>query len=249
MENFTIRIAGKVFAVSALYKSTRIFCKDYLCYDSPDISVEITYNDIAFEQETTEREYALEGLPIRKMPDSLLECTAMQRKIAECLFEYDTLLLHGSAIAVDGEAYLFTAKSGTGKSTHTRLWRELLGKRAIMINDDKPFLQITESGIRVFGSPWNGKHHLGSNVNLPLKAICILSRGVQNKIVQVSANDAVQMLLQQSNRPIKHVLLPKYLENLGTLAEMCKFYSLECNMDPEAALISYQAMSGDVKGN
>lgn len=239
-----MRIAGRVVAVSALFRSTRKYCGLYLCEAEPDFSVELTPQDIAFEQEATDRERTMEGLPVYKMEDSLLERTALQRKIAEKLFEYDTLLFHGSVIAVDGEAYLFTAKSGTGKSTHTRLWREMLGEKAVMVNDDKPFLRLMADGIHVCGSPWNGKHGLGSNIDVPLKAICILERGEQNEIHKISANEAVLMLLQQSNRPQQPSLLPKYMELLDNIANKTAFYRLKCNMDPAAAELSYRTMSG-----
>lgn len=77
----------------------------------------------------------------------MLEETAVYRKIADKMVDYDTFVFHGSVIAVEGQAYLFTAKSGTGKSTHTRLWREMLGDKAVMVNDDKPMLRVTESGV------------------------------------------------------------------------------------------------------
>ena len=249
MERFTIQIAGNVVAVSALYASTKEFCREYLCEFEPDFAVVISTSDIAYEQETSDRERTAEGLPVRIIEECLLECTALQRKIAEKLFKYDTLLFHGSIIAMDGEGYLFTAKSGTGKSTHTRLWREMLGDRAVMVNDDKPFLQVREDCIQVYGSPWNGKHGLGNNIDVPLKAICILERGEKNEISQISAKEAVPMLLQQSNRPQNPQLLLKYLEIIDNISNKTTFYRLKCNMQPEAAEISYQTMSGKLKEN
>lgn len=246
MEQFTIRIAGRTITVNSLYASTRKYCEAYTCEAVPDFVVEITHQDIATEQKIVNQEHAVEGLPIRKIDERLLERTALQRKIAEKLFEYDTILFHGSVIAVDAEAYLFTAKSGTGKSTHTRLWREIFGERAVMVNDDKPFLQIMENSVRVYGSPWNGKHGLGTNIDVPLKAICILERGEQNEIQRITANEAVSMLFQQSNRPQQAYLLPKYLEILEGISQKIAFYRLRCNMDPEAAMIAYQTMSGNV---
>ena len=243
MEQFTIQIAGRVVAVSALYDATRKHCAEYLCEESPDFSVEITPGDITFEQATTDKENAMEGLPVKKMDDALLERTAVQRKIAEKLFAHDVLLFHGSVIAVDGEAYLFTAQSGTGKSTHTRLWRKMLGDKAVMVNDDKPFLRILGDGIRVCGSPWNGKHKLGANIDVPLKAICILERGEENEIHRISSSEALLMLLQQSSRPQNPGLLPKYMELLDKLANKTAFYRLACNMDPSAAELSYSTMS------
>ena len=95
-----------------------------------------TQSDIDFEREKSAREDTKEGIPIRHFSDAYLETLAVYRKIADHLLSCDTLLFHGSVIAVDGEGYLFTAKSGTGKSTHTRLWREYFGERAVMVNDE-----------------------------------------------------------------------------------------------------------------
>jgi len=244
MINFTMRVAGQVAAVSAMYDSTREFCADYLTDDAPAFAICITPEDIEFEREKSDREYQLEGKAQRAFPDAYLETIAVQRKLAECLFQADTLLFHGSVVAVDGEAYLFTAKSGTGKSTHTRLWREVLGDRAVMINDEKPFLPLDESGVTACGSPWNGKHHLGCNASAPLKAICILTRGVENRIRRISPKDAVLMLLQQSNRPLDKRLMPRYMALLDALAARVAFYQLACNMDRQAAVIAYDAMKG-----
>lgn len=247
MTEFTIRIAERVAAVSAMFASTRSFCEAYLCDDAPDFAVGITPEDIAFEREKSVREDALEGKPPRTFSDAYLETIAVQRKIAEALFAYDTLLFHGSVVAVDGVAYLFTAKSGTGKSTHTRLWREVFGDRAVMINDDKPFLHVEEAGVTVFGSPWNGKHGLGCNASAPLKAICILQRGEQNRIRRIQARDAVSMLIQQSNRPQNRQLMLQYMRLLDRVAARVVFYQLECNMEPQAAKVAYEAMANDRK--
>lgn len=249
MVHFVMQVADRVVAVSALFKSTRRFCGSYLCEAVPDFSVVISQQDLEFERIIFLQENATKGVETKIADDSLLECTALQRKIAERLLEYDTLLFHGSVISVDSEGYLFTARSGTGKSTHTRLWREMLGDRALMINDDKPFLNVRDNDIQVCGSPWKGKHGLGNNTSVPLKAICILERGEQNIISSISAKEAVPTLLQQSNRPQQTALLPKYLDILENIANKVAFYRLKCNMDPEAAMISYQTMSGGVKEN
>ena len=242
MIEFSIRIAGCTAAVTALYDSTRDYCRDYLTDAAADFSVEITPADLAYEREKSAREDALEGLPVRNLPDSLLEITAVQRKLAEQLFARDVLLFHGSVVAVDGEGYLFTAKSGTGKSTHTRLWREVFGDRAVMVNDDKPFLCLNGETATVCGSPWNGKHRLGENISVPLKAVCILERGEENRIRSIAAKEALAMLIQQSNRPRNPALMPQYLALLDRLATGAAFYRLQCNMDPEAARIAYDTM-------
>ena len=243
MTQFKIKVAGYVAAVAAMYDSSRAYCRDYLCEEPADFSVEITAVDLALEQQKHEKTCNAEGRDVTPVPNEQLELTAIQRKIAEGLFAYDALIFHSSAVAVDGVAYLFTAKSGTGKSTHTRLWRQMFGDRAVMVNDDKPFLRMSSNGVMVYGSPWNGKHRLGSNICVPLKAICVLERGEVNEIVPIAPEEALSMLLQQSNRPTRPSLLPKYLELLDKLAGGTVFYRLRCNMDSEAALVAYQAMS------
>lgn len=244
MTSFNIRVAGQVAAVSAMFESTRSHCKDYLCEDAADFDIRITPEDIAFEREKSEQEDRLEGKPPRSFPDAYLETIAVQRRLAERLFDADVLLFHGSVVAVDGAAYLFTAKSGTGKSTHTKLWREVFGSRAVMINDDKPFLKIGAAGVTAYGSPWMGKHGLGSNASAPLRAICILTRGTENSIRPIQPADALTMLLQQSNRPMDKLLLPQYMTLLDMLSARVAFYHMACNMDPQAAVMAYEAMKG-----
>lgn len=243
-----VELAGHVITIETETSDLSKYFLGYFSRDSGDIHVRVEAKDIAFERDKSIREDVLEGIPPRKLSDEYLAFIAIQRRLAEILFDYETLVFHGSVVAVDGEAYLFTAKSGTGKSTHTRLWRELFGERAIMVNDDKPFLRITEEGVLAYGSPWNGKHGLGTNTCLPLRAICILERGEENAIREIPANDALFMLLQQSNRPMDKSKMPAYLELLDKLSRSVKFYRMSCNMDPEAAIMSYEEMSGHKYG-
>ena len=243
MTEFCIRLAGRTAAVRAMFDSTKEFCRDYLCEGVPDFSVFTTAEDISFEREKSAREDALEGLPVRNYTDRYLETISVQRKIVEELFDYDCLLFHGSVVAVDGQGYLFTAKSGTGKSTHTRLWREVFGERAVMVNDDKPILRFTPDGALVYGTPWNGKHCLGENICVPLKAVCILERGEENRIRAVTPKEALLMLVQQSNRPRDPRRMGTYLDLLDALAKSAAFYRLACNMEHEAAEVAYRAMS------
>lgn len=239
MTNFTIRIAGHTVSVSAMYESSRELCREYLCDGVPDFAVRTTPADIVLEAKKSRAEALLEGKEPITYSDPYLESTVIQRKITEALFDYDIILFHGSTIAVDGVAYLFTAKSGTGKSTHTRFWREAFGERAVMINDDKPFLQVSEEGITAHGSPWNGKHRLGGNISVPLKAICILERGEENEIHPISAQEALPMVFQQTHRPKN---MGKYMEIIDKLTQRVAFYRLKCNQSPEAAKVAYEGM-------
>lgn len=241
--DFTLRLAACNVAVHALFPFVKELCCDYLTDDPGDFSVEISPKDIDFERKKSAREDELEGIPIRHFSDEYLETLAVYRKIAEKMIDYDTLLFHGSVIAVDGVGYLFTAKSGTGKSTHTRLWRELFGRRAVMVNDDKPLLKVTDSGVWAYGTPWDGKHRLSSNISVPLKAICILERSETNYIESISKRDAIIMLMQQSYRPDDPVQMAKMMALVDKLGSGVMLYKLGCNMEPEAALVAYNGMN------
>ena len=242
MNNFTIKITDISIAVSTIYSETKQLCDAYRTEEQAIFSVSVSEEEIELERRKSRQEALLEGAPVIKWKDDYLETLAVYRKIAVGLLAHDRLLFHGSAIAVDGEGYLFTAKSGTGKSTHTRLWREFFGDRAVMVNDDKPILKITEEGVFVCGTPWDGKHHLSSNTIVPLKAVCILNRDVENHIEAVSVQEAYPILLQQSFRPPGAEKMLKTMELVRQLAEKVKLYSLGCNMELEAAKVSYEAM-------
>ncbi|MBP3815869.1 MAG: hypothetical protein J6H21_03285 [Firmicutes bacterium] len=238
------KIAERVIAVTSIYDRVHSFCRDYeINTNAPaDFSVQTTPEDIIHEREKVRSEYTLEGKPVPSFSEELLEETAVYRKIAEEMVRYNTFVFHGSAVALDGEGYLFTAKSGTGKSTHVRLWCERLGDRAVMVNDDKPLLRVTDSGVIVYGSPYNGKHRLGSNISVPLKAIGILSRGDKNQVQQITKRQAYAMLVQQSYHPVSPEKMKKTLELLDIMAEKVAIYQICCTMEPEAAEIAYQAM-------
>lgn len=247
MEYGTYRIAGKRIAVHSVYPDVQQYCADYRITDDgsePDFSVRITQADIDFERERSAREDRAAGRPVQNFPDDYLEELAVYRQIAEQMPSFDTVLMHGSVIAADGEAFLFTAKSGTGKSTHTRLWREMLGARAVMVNDDKPLLHIGSDGVTAYGTPYNGKHRLGCNMSAPLKGLCILTRAAENSIERIRAKDAYPMLLQQIYRPRNAAQMQKTLLLIDRLAAEVPFYRLGCNMDPEAAEVAYRGMKG-----
>ena len=113
------------------------------------------------------------------------------------LVKFDGMMLHSSAVVMDGYAYLFSAPCGTGKSTHTSLWRKTFGEdRVLMLNDDKPALRLEDGRWYAYGTPWSGKHGLATNICVPLKGICILERGTENQIRQISAREALPMLMQ-----------------------------------------------------
>ena len=228
------RMAGRVVRINSLFEKVHDYCREYRCGDAePDITVTVTQEDIDFERSRS---------TIARSTDPYLEELAVYRKIAAEMLRFDTFLFHGSCVAVDGEAYLFTAPSGTGKSTHTRLWRQLLGERAVMVNDDKPLITVTDSGVIIHGTPYNGKHRLGSDISVPLKAVCLLGRSDTNTIEAVTPAEAYPTLVQQAYRPADGLSVAKTLALLDKLTETVKLYRLGCNMDISAAQTAYEGM-------
>ncbi len=242
------RFAEQNIGITSIYAGVHRLCAEYRM--DADAGAEIAFSvatdreDIEFERRRSAKEDEAEGRPVQVWPDSYLETLAVYRKIAERLPFYDTFLMHGSCVAVDGQGYLFTAASGTGKSTHTRLWCESFGEKAVMINDDKPLIKVNDGGAIVYGTPWDGKHHLSTNTSALLKAVCILERGSENEICAISFREAYQMILQQSYRPMDREALVRTLELIGRLPAAVGFYHMKCNVEPAAAQIAFEKMSG-----
>ena len=243
---FSMQIAGHTARIHSLFESTPAYFHAYLTDATPEFTFRVTREDVDFERQMHLQEALEEGFRVRNFPDTFLERASIQRKFAEQLLDRDVLLLHGSTIAVDGSAYLFTAKSGIGKSTHARLWRQLLGDRAVMVNDDKPFLKFTPQGILACGSPWSGKHGLDSNICVPLKGICILERGAENIISPMVPEQAMDMLLHQSQASLDRTQQDTYLRLVNTLAEGIPLWHIECNKDLSAAQVAFEAMSANL---
>ena len=238
------KFADKIIVVNSLYEKVHRYCAGYEADGAPDFVVTTTQADIDFEYQRELKCAARENRPPLDSPDDYREELAVYRKIAEKMPDYGTFLFHGSVIAVDGVGYLFTAKSGTGKSTHTRLWRKMLGEKAVMVNDDKPLISVMGEDAIVYGTPYNGKHRLGCNISVPLKAVCILTRAEENHIERITKADAYAMLLQQVYRPKNAEAMRKTLALIDKLADQVELYRLGCNMDISAAETAYNAMKG-----
>ena len=236
------RIGGKNIRIESIYGAVQERCRDYSTESEPDFTVRTTLSDLAYERDLSDAAAEAEGRSAAALDSGYLEELAVYRKIAEKMPEYGTVLFHGSCVAVDGAAYLFAARSGTGKSTHTRLWRELLGDRAVMVNDDKPLIHVSEDSAEIYGTPWDGKHRLSSNICVPLRAVCLLERAEENRIEPVGAREVYPVLVRQTYRPADPEALAETLKLIDRLVRSVKLYRLRCNMDISAAEFSYSTM-------
>ncbi len=243
----TYRIAGAVVRVESLHADVHTLCRRYRFEGEPDFTVLTSQADIDFERERSEAAETAEAAAERgerASSDGYLETLAVYRKIAEAMPARDAVLVHGSCVAVDGSAYLFCAPSGTGKSTHARRWRELLGERAMMVNDDKPLVRVTDGGAIAYGTPWDGKHRLSSDVAVPLRAVCLLTRGDGNHIGRLAAAEAYPALLRHVYRPLDPAALALTLALVDRMVARVDLWRLHCTKGIEAAEVSFSAMSG-----
>ena len=236
----TYRLAGVAVRVESLHPDVHALCRDYRWEGEPGLVVRTFQTDIDFE-----RGRSRDGSPGEAAPsDGYLETLAVYRKVAEAMPALGAVLVHGSCVAVDGSAYLFSASSGTGKSTHARLWRELLGDRVTMVNDDKPIVRLEGGRAVAYGTPWNGKHRLSSNVAVPLRALCLLGRAERNHIERVGAGEAFSKFLRHVYRPLDRSALLATLGVTERIAGCVDVWRLGCDVSIEAARLSFSAMSG-----
>lgn len=206
---------------------------------NPESPLHITADDLALERSAQPPEAA-------DLPEDVLEGLGMYRKIVAVMSYRDTLLFHSSALALDGRAYLFTAPSGTGKSTHARLWRQVFGDRVTMINDDKPLLRLQADGTwRVYGTPYAGKEGIQTNTSETVRGIVMLAQGKENKIERVSPHDAYVFLLTQTyHDDQKPQEMLHVMDLVGLLAKL-PIFRLQCTISEEAVRVAYQALKGE----
>lgn len=208
-------------------------CKDYISEEQPLFTILATDEDLEFEQLKSE-----DGIYSKPY----LEFIALYRKFCEKVLDYGVVLCHGSVVEYKGKAYMFTAPSGTGKSTHARLWREQFGDEVVMINDDKPLLKFEEDGIYAYGTPWDGKHRLSTNKKAKLAGICFLHQSDKNQIEKIDVQDAIPLLMNQIYRPRNAEGLIQTMDYADRLIEDVPMYQMGCTVSKEAAQMAYEAM-------
>ncbi len=157
------------------------------------------------------------------------------------IVKFNGVMLHASAVQYDGFAYLFSADSGTGKSTHTHLWLKKFPSAEIL-NDDKPAIRYIDGKFYAYGTPWSGKFDESINTKTEIAGITFLSRGENNEIEQVSGENAMLDFMNQTVRPLRKECMILFMETLDKILTGIPVYRLKCNMSLEAVETSYNAM-------
>ena len=159
------------------------------------------------------------------------------------IIPYDAMLVHSSAIIVKGEALLFSAKSGVGKSTHTRLWKKAFGDEVTYINDDKPVVRFCDNKCRVYGTPFDGGSGIANNISAPLRAVIFIERGEENSICKASTNEIINRLYQSTIHSLDKDTANSMLSNFDKLINCAEFYILKCNTDISSAYVAREGLN------
>ena len=179
------------------------------------------------------------------MDESGVAYMESEKQFFDSLLRYNGMMLHASAIVLDGKAYLFSGTCGIGKSTHSHLWQQSFGSAAQIINDDKPAIRLVDGVPMVYGTPFSGKHDISVNTAVPLKGIAFIERSDTNSIRRLEPREVFSLLLNQTVRPKDEAKLDKLCELIDKLLTQVPVYLLRCNISHEAAQLAYDEMSGN----
>lgn len=235
---FKINIAQKNIEVECINQRVFHLCHEYLSeFEHPDFVISITEKEL--EQEYLKSNQRLTDYDGTELDLSeYYEVNLVYKKIADCLISDGIIMLHGAAVAVDNKCYIFTAASGTGKSTHVQNWLKKI-EGSFIVNGDKPLVDVHRK--LVHGTPWCGKEQMNTNTSVPLVAIIALERGEDNIIVPIHFKEMLPTYIQQSYIPDNPELAMQVYPLIGELKEV-PCYRLSCNMDAESALVAYQEL-------
>ena len=232
------RIADFNFKISFLSPYVQEQCRDFLVDENAAVDAELTVDecDIEYEKQFSE---SLNVFAKREMYESF----AFFRKISAFVLQHDAFLMHGVVAEYENVGYMFTARSGTGKTTHIRQWKQAFGDENVtIVNGDKPIIRFIDGKVYAYGTPWNGKEHYGTTGRTELKALCFVERALDNSIARVSADEAIPRLLGQIMIR-DSTNLAKQLELIDLFLQKVPTYNIKCTISPEAAKVAYEGMN------
>ena len=242
---FQIRLADRVIEVHSLYETCIDYCNHYVIpideYSAPDFTVDMVLRNIRRENDYNQKNNSSKyGNTYLYYDPGYMEWYAVHRKICEVLPSFDTFLMHGSVVSYEGKAYMFTAPSGTGKTTRTRLWLEEF-PGSVVVNGDKPYIRVMDECAFAYGSPWCGKEGWNTNVGIPLKAIFVLERSnTYSTIKKISFSNAFNELLKQTYIPKSKQAVSKTLALLKQLDGKVDIYSFRSVPTRESVRLAWE---------
>lgn len=228
----TYSIGGLPVEIDFKFEYGKKRCEKFLCDLSPLLHFEASMEEIKKESESS-----------LWHDDRISEFECIFRKIYNAFPPLGRIVMHGASIMMDGKGYLFTAPSGTGKSTHIRLWGKTFKDKVTVVDGDKPFVGFVDGVPMVFGSPRSGKENWSNPISAPLCGIAFLERAEMNSILRVTPKEIVDKAFMQFYIPKNKELAIKTFEIINKLLETVPLYILKCNMEKDAAIVAYDGMS------
>lgn len=199
---------------------------------------------ISLTEEAIKAEMADNNPPI---PYMRAENNLIHREIGEWLPLNNAFVMHGATIDFNGSGVVFTAHSGTGKTTHMLLWQKLLGDRLTIVNGDKPIIRFFDDEPNTpyaYGTPWNGKERFGCNMRTPLKHICFIERAEENSCEKIAKEKVINQIFNQVYMPKDPVAAANTIGLINRLISSCDLWLIKCNMDISAAETAYNTIFG-----
>ena len=229
----TISVAGVVFGIHHTHRHIAEQCAAYITLDEPAHVFAVTPEMIEREKRGA----------VAEVSDGYCESLAAYREISRILLSHGALLLHSAVIEVDRSAVAFSARSGTGKSTHIRLWKRVYGDRVKIVNGDKPIVRFAEDGTPfAYGTPWAGKEGWQRNVGVPLKSIVVLRRGEKDLLLPISKEEAALELLGQILIGDDAAEAGASMELLDRLIASVDLKVLYCTPTENAARVAFEGL-------
>lgn len=237
MYSFKVKIADVVILTKVNYKETGEFFSSFKCEEKEQETIVIEKPEIeAFRKE------------VPYFTPEQCERGILKYKMDMVLVKYGVFPVHASALSYKGKAYVFTALSGVGKSTHSRKWKEAFGEDVIIINDDRPYLKVTGDSVLVFSHPQSGKHNLYTNTSAEAAAIGKIIRDERNYIRRMTKAEMFPFLVQQSFTLDEKEATSRIIMLIRQVLERVNAYEIHCNMDPDAAVIIKTQIEEDMAG-
>lgn len=152
------------------------------------------------------------------------------------ILKNDGIVLHASCIKYKNSGIAFSAPPGTGKSTHTGLWKKCFPDDVTILNDDSPAIKLDSYIPGIYGTPWSGKTDINKNDSAPLEAIVLLEQAPENSITALSADEALFSILQEVARPVFPEFMNRTLTAVEKLLVNTNVYRLKCNISDQAVM-------------
>ncbi len=231
------RMAGVYVKIEPKYNRLREYAEKYLYTgeSEPENVVDLSFPEGFLEEKRKQTPHL-----------SLEDCEYMWTGgyFSTKLIEHSGFVLHSSAVAYKGEAYIFSANSGTGKSTHTRFWKKVFGEdNAVIINDDKPALREIDGTFYACGTAFSGKSPTSEDIQVPIKAVCFIYRAEENAIRRLETAEALKLIFEQTVKSGKEKTAGLLLEVLDSFLKKVPCYSLGVTYSEKSAEFVYNALN------